>query len=142
MNGSDSEVLDPQTASALFANMVLQQTNVALMFLGKTPNPETGETMQELQAAKLLIDQLEMLAMKTKGNLDADESRLINDSLAALRMAFVEAVAQGPKMASEAAPPREEKPVPAPEAGAARATPPSAEGAAEAESRKKFTKKY
>jgi hypothetical protein len=112
------------------------------MFLGQTPNPETGETMQDLQAVKLLIDQLEMLAMKTKGNLDANESHLINESLAALRMAFVEAVGQGPKIAPETAAPREQKPAPSSEAGVPPGQAPSAEAGAEAELRKKFSKKY
>ena len=29
--------------SALFANMVIQQTNMAMMFLGLVPHPETGQ---------------------------------------------------------------------------------------------------
>ena len=99
---SDQSALDAQTASALFANMVIQQTNMALIFLGRTPNPQTGEMIEDLDTAKMLIDQLEMLAVKTRGNLDARETALMNQSLTAIRMAFVEAVEKGPKISPKA----------------------------------------
>ena len=63
-----------EARSALFANLVLQQTNMALMFLGKTPGPEGMTPPRDLEAASLFIDTLEMLAEKTRGNLDAHEA--------------------------------------------------------------------
>jgi hypothetical protein len=130
--------------SALLANMVVQQTNMALMFLGKTPHPETGETMRDLDMAQLFIDQLEMLEAKTKGNLDAREQGILKQSLMTVRMAFVEA-ANEPPPASAAG----QNPGPTPEAAPAAPTPEStaapgteAGAAAEAEARKKFSKKY
>src|SRR5215472_1920885 len=79
-------------ASALFGHLVIQQSNMAMMMLGKVAHPETGEVVQNLDAAKLFIDQLEMLEEKTKGNLSKEESSLLKQSLMALRLAFVEAV--------------------------------------------------
>src|SRR4051812_33854182 len=93
--------IEPEIASALFANLVVQQTKMALIFLGRTPNPETGELIQDLDTAKILIDQLEMLALKSRGNLDAQESALLNQSLSAVRMAFVEAVEKEPTISPE-----------------------------------------
>src|ERR1051325_3894763 len=81
-----------ESTSALFANLVIQQTNMALMFLGRLPHPETGEQAQNLEAARMFIDQLEMIETKTKGNLDKHEDQLLKQSLTSLRMAFVEAV--------------------------------------------------
>ena len=78
--------------SSLFVGMVVQQTNMALMLLGRMPHPETGQTMQDIESAKLFIDQLEMLEGKTRGNLDKQEDKLLKQSLTALRLAFVEAV--------------------------------------------------
>jgi hypothetical protein len=137
-----------ETMSALFAHMVLQQTNMALMLLGKVPHPQTGERVQDLEAAQMFIDQLEMLEVKTKGNLDKREEGLLKQSLAAVRMAFVEAV----EHRSGAPPPQREPTGTA--AAAASATPTtgadgkeqqpgagSATTSAE-EPRKKFTKKY
>src|SRR5207237_3870501 len=40
-------------ASGLFANLVIQQANLAMMMLGKTPHPGTGQPMKDLEAAKL-----------------------------------------------------------------------------------------
>jgi hypothetical protein len=157
-----------QMMSALFASLIMQNTNMALIFLGQAPNPQTGQTTQDLDHARLFIDQLEMLAVKTKGNLDKLEESLLKQSLTSLRMAFVEAVGH-PQPAppsgtptapsgTAAAPPTDEQetPVtePAPPCGTPPATPaeeqetpviepePPIQGAAESESRKKFSKKY
>jgi Domain of unknown function (DUF1844) len=54
-----------------FNNMVMQIANTALTFLGAVPHPETGQHIQDLDMARLLIDQLAMLEVKTKGNLNA-----------------------------------------------------------------------
>jgi hypothetical protein len=121
--------------SALFAHLVIQNTNMALMFLGKVPHPQSGETVQDLETAKMFIDQLEMLEAKTKGNLTPDEAKLLKQSLTHLHMTFVEAV---------------EKPLPPdpakkPEAAAAPEPPaasPSPVEAGEGESRKRFSKKF
>ena len=136
-NASREEIV-----SALFANLVVQQTNMAFMFLGRVPHPETGELMQDFESAKFFIDQLEMIEVKTKGNLDKREEGLLKQSLTGLRMAFVEAIdgKKGGAPVQEQAPTQAvsestEPTQPAPEAAAP-------EPAAEDESRKKFSKKY
>jgi hypothetical protein len=130
-----------EMTSALFAHMVMQQSSMAMMLLGKTPHPETGEITRDLEAAKLFIDLLEMLESKTKGNLNREESALLKQTLMTLRLAFVEAVDSPPAKsesrsdhgapAGEAAPAEPAKVEPAP--GAA---------STEEDHRKKFTKKY
>lgn len=116
--------------SALFAHMVMQHSNMAMLLLGKVPHPETGKTTQDLDAAKVFIDQLEMLEVKTKGNLSNEEANLLKHSLMSLRMAFVEAVNAAP-----AAPVQETG------SGSSASSPASAPPVAE-ESHKKFSKKY
>jgi len=139
---SDNSPVDAQTASALFANMVVQQTNMALIFLGRTPNPQTGEVIEDLDTARMLIDQLEMLAVKTRGNLDPRETALMNQSWTAVRMAFVEAVEKGPKISKPPETAKVEPAAPQP-SEASPAAPPEATPAPEQdESRKKFSKKY
>ena len=137
--------------AALFANMVIQHSNMALMCLGKAPHPESGEVVQDMESAKMLIDQLEMLEAKTKGNLDKREESLLKQALAAVRMAFVEMI-DGPGETPPGAashPPAvatpttmADKPHPAaiPEAPKPSAVPGSSP--ADSESRKKFSKKY
>ena len=123
--------------SALFAQLVLQQTNLTLMLLGRTPHPQTGETVRDLEGARLFIDQLEMLDAKTKGNLSRDEARLLQQSLMSLRLAFVEAVE------APAAPPSEAgaKPQPAAAEGKTAAAETTSTATEEAP-RKRFSKKY
>ena len=144
---SKAPTAGPERTTAVFANMVMQQTNMALMFLGQVPHPETGQRVTDLEAAQMFIDQLEMIEAKTNGNLDKREEGLLKQSLTALRMAFVEAVNQGP--------PKSEQKEPAhspPAAGTAPAGGPppseskppveSAESSSAGESHKKFSKKY
>jgi hypothetical protein len=124
--------------AALFAQLVMQQTNLALMLLGKMPNPQSGETTRDLDSARLFIDQLEMIEAKTKGNLSRDESHLLQQSLMALRMAFVEAVESPAKPAEQAAGAK-----PQPTVAESKAAPAEPASAATAEeSPKRFSKKY
>ncbi len=134
--------------SALFANMVIQQTNMAMMLLGKAAHPETGQFYHDAEGARMFIDQLEMLAVKTKGNLSKQEENLLKQALAALHMAFVEAVNAPPGGAPQKAVPEPAadsapapQAAPAPEAKQSAAAAPVDAGSAD-ESRKKFSKKY
>jgi hypothetical protein len=124
--------------TALFANLIIQQANMAMMLLGKMPHPESGETMKDLEAARLFIDQLEMIEAKTKGNLNKQEEGLLRQSLMNLHMAFVEAVDEKPAGGSHSPAAQEKKtePQPATEKTTAETAP------TEEEHRKKFTKKY
>ncbi|MDP3791963.1 MAG: DUF1844 domain-containing protein [Candidatus Omnitrophota bacterium] len=61
----------------------------ALISLGDLENPVTHKKEANIQHAKLLIDTIEMLQHKTKGNLDKDEEDAINSMLYDLRMRFV-----------------------------------------------------
>jgi Domain of unknown function (DUF1844) len=88
---NDNPARDPQAADR-FAQLVMQQTNMALMLLGQIANPNTGETLRDPEAARFFIDVLEMLEVKTRGNLTRDEEALLKQNLMALRLAFVEAV--------------------------------------------------
>jgi uncharacterized protein DUF1844 len=129
--------------SALFAQMVIQQSNMAMMLLGKAPHPQTGQLVQDFEAAKMFIDQLEMLEAKTKGNLSKDEGQLLTQSLTALRMAFVEAVGPAPQETPEQkSPARPAEQAPARTENEIPAQPAQPAPSAEEESRKKFSKKY
>jgi hypothetical protein len=131
-----------QIHSALFAQMVMQQSNLALMLLGKTPHPETGQPTRDLDAAKLFIDQLEMLEVKTKGNLNSQEAALLKQSLMTLHLAFVEAV-NAPETPPPAAKPATAPAKDASPAAEKKTTPGENTGvASEEETQKRFSKKY
>lgn len=97
MSGLNEEALQgasmEEIHAALFLQMVTGHAQMVLMFLGKTPHPETGELEQvNLEAAKHFIDQLEMLQAKTRGNVSPAEAKTLAQMLSAAQIAFVEAL--------------------------------------------------
>mgnify|MGYP000480588036 CR=1 FL=1 len=64
-----------------FNNFVLLQAQNAGLFLGQLPHPATGEKKVNLPAATSVIDSLEMMAEKTKGNLTTEEQNLLNAAI-------------------------------------------------------------
>jgi len=137
-----AELSSEEMQSALFAQLVMQQSNMALMLLGRRPHPETGQTLRDLDAARLFIDPVEMLEAKTTGNLNPQESALLKQSLMTLRMAFVDAVNEPAPAPAPTAPAASQTDQPVPPA-AESAPAPAAESssAAETESTKRFSKK-
>lgn len=72
-------------ADPRFNDFVLLQAQNAGFFLGQLPNPATGEKQINLRAAKSVIDSLEMLEIKTEGNLTSEEEKLLSSALANLQ---------------------------------------------------------
>lgn len=133
MSGSERD----EVLSARFAQMVLQQANTAMLLLGKTPHPQTGRTLRDIEGARMFIDQMEMIEAKTKGNLSKEEQNLLKQTLLSLHMAFVEVV-QSPEPGGAAPaqqPAASENPQKPGEA-------PVTEPVPDAEPKKKFSKKY
>lgn len=87
-----SDATSEEIIAALFQQLVMQQTNMALMFLGRIPHPETKETLVDLASAKLYVDQLEMLENRTRGNLTPKEGGLLRKSLVTARGYLVDAL--------------------------------------------------
>ncbi len=147
MSNPHSDSADPaglsheEKLSVIFAQMILQQSNLAMMLLGKMPHPQTGRTVQDIEGARMFIDQMEMLEAKTKGNLSPEEEALLKQSLMSLRLAFVEAV-ESPAP-TEPAPSSETAGQPEKSAAAGSENKPAPEAAgSDADSKKKFSKKY
>jgi hypothetical protein len=142
MNPPSERDLNPVNTSlaeyhaALFANLIVQQVSLAMMFLGQIAHPETGQPMLDLEGARLIIDQLEMIQAKTRGNLSPNEEEMLKESLTNLHLAFVQQANAAPS--ADAATIAATK-VPA-SATAETPNPPSA--VEDTESKKKFTKKY
>jgi hypothetical protein len=81
---------DPsKTPQIDFYTFALSLGSSALMHLGDAPNPETSKLEVNLLLAKQTIDLLGMLEEKTKGNLTADEEKLLEHLLYDLRLRFV-----------------------------------------------------
>lgn len=83
---------EQEESGITFAGFVLSLATTAAVHFGDIVDPSTGRPAdQNLTAAGQMIEILGMLQDKTKGNLSADESKLIDDLLYELRLRFVEA---------------------------------------------------
>jgi len=72
-----------------FSSFLISLATTALVHLGEIPDPTTGETSDNLEAGKQMIDIIAVLKEKTKGNLDEDEHRLMEELLYELRMKYL-----------------------------------------------------
>lgn len=75
-----------------FNDFIFLQAQNAGFFLGQIPNPATGETRLNLPAAESVVDALEMLTEKTKGNLTPDEEKLLLTAQENIRKLFDKAL--------------------------------------------------
>jgi hypothetical protein len=62
--------------------------------LGQIPDPSTGQPHRDLEQARFAIDLLGVLRQKTEGNRTPEESAILEEILAALQMAYVQASRQ------------------------------------------------
>ena len=84
---------EPGSPTLTFASLVLSLSTSALMHLGMAPRGDGEDDAPaelNLPAARQVIDILEMLREKTSGNLDADETRMLEEILHDLHLRFVE----------------------------------------------------
>ena len=80
---------DPKVDFSMLAQSIAFS---ALHYLGLMTEPESGRASErDLPLARHNIEILELLEEKTRGNLSAEESKLIADLLYEVRMHFVEA---------------------------------------------------
>ena len=59
-----------------FSTFLISLAGTALVHLGEVDDPQ-GQTHLDLNLARQTIDVIQMLVEKTKGNLDAEEQRLV-----------------------------------------------------------------
>ena len=92
-NKSDAPVNDQTntTQEMDFPTLILSLTSTAIFQMGLAPNPATNKTEKNIAAAKQTIDILEILQKKTKGNLDGEESKLLNHCVHDLKMNYLKA---------------------------------------------------
>ncbi|GMU62761.1 MAG: hypothetical protein AMXMBFR34_45240 [Myxococcaceae bacterium] len=83
-------VMREEAGPLTFSAVLLGVASTALIHLGVSPHPETGEKRVDLDTAREWIDVLELLREKTKGNLTSDEEKLLGSLLNDLRLRFVE----------------------------------------------------
>jgi hypothetical protein len=72
-----------------FTMLINAMAQPALFYLGEIPDPNSQETTVNLTQARLQIDMLELLKVKCRGNLTAQEDGLLDRVLYELRMRYV-----------------------------------------------------
>ncbi|HLW81698.1 MAG TPA: DUF1844 domain-containing protein [Candidatus Acidoferrales bacterium] len=62
----------------------------AAALLGGIPDPATGQAYLDLEGAREMIDMLDVLREKTRGNLAAEEESLLSEVLGSLKLSYME----------------------------------------------------
>ena len=74
-----------------FSAFLLGLAQTALVHLGATPSPDSGQVEKNLMLARQTIGLIELLREKSKGNLTDDEEQLFAAMLTDLRLKYVAA---------------------------------------------------
>ncbi|MGH9748626.1 MAG: DUF1844 domain-containing protein [Candidatus Polarisedimenticolia bacterium] len=88
---------EEQVATAHFKNLVLNLATTAAANLGEIPNPFSRQTEIDLEGARQVIDLLQALGHKTRGNLSPEEQELLDSLLFDLKSKFVALQSKAPK---------------------------------------------
>jgi hypothetical protein len=100
----DEEDIPGAEDPASFVNFLSTLATNAAAALGAMPHPATGKRTLDLDTGKYWLDIMAMLREKTKGNLHAQEGRLLDGILGDLRLQYVQLVrATEEKLKAEAA---------------------------------------
>jgi len=82
---------DGDLPAPTFVDLIGLLAQPIAMFLGDASLPG-GEAEENLPLARFHIDLLDLVQTKTKGNIDSEEAKLLEDLLFQLRMRYVEKV--------------------------------------------------
>ena len=73
-----------------FEMLVNFLTQNAAAMLGGMPDPRTGQAFLDLDGAREMIDMLDALREKTRGNLSKEDDQLLIEVLGSLKLTFME----------------------------------------------------
>jgi len=74
-----------------FQSLIFSLSSSALFHLGEIADPQTGQKQKDLPLAKHSIDTIALLKKKTKGNLEDEEQKFLDNILTDLRWRYVKA---------------------------------------------------
>ena len=81
---------DPGKEQQLFMYLVGTFQSSAWIALGKMKNPMTDKIERNLDQASYYIDLLDMLQLKTKGNVSVYEEQMLINTVSELKMNFID----------------------------------------------------
>jgi hypothetical protein len=76
--------------AALFLQLVMGLQQTGMVALGKLMNPITRSLEKNLDAARDTIDTLAAIETRTRGQLESDEQRVLQQAITDLRLNYVE----------------------------------------------------
>lgn len=88
----EEEFIPPEPDFNFFLTTLGLQASIAL---GQIENPATKKKEESLPQAKFIIDTLDMLKTKTKGNLTQEEAALIDNLVYDLKMHYISKINGG-----------------------------------------------
>lgn len=89
----------PADTALSFTAFVLSLASTAAIHFGDLPDPATGRKAElNLDGAGQMIEILALLDQKTRGNLTAEERQVLEQVLYELRMRYVEASSERPRI--------------------------------------------
>jgi hypothetical protein len=88
---------DEAISSVPFQSLVLNLARQTATHLGAAPNPLSGQVEIDLDAAQQMIELLDALRLKTRGNVTQDEQEMIEELIGDLQMQFVTVRSKDPK---------------------------------------------
>ena len=89
MEENTDQTESQQIPTVDFISYLANLVETGRLYLEGIPNPETDEVVTNLPLVKHIIDTIEMLEEKTKGNLTAPEANFLANTLYELRMGYV-----------------------------------------------------
>jgi hypothetical protein len=96
VNGAPNDLVpespnsEVSASSRSFQMLVDFLTRNAAAMLGGMADPRTGQAFVDLEGAREVIDMLDALREKTKGNLSKDDENLLIEVLGSLKLTFME----------------------------------------------------
>lgn len=84
------ETVEPSESSRSFQMLVDFLTRNAAAMLGGMADPRTGQPFVDLEGAREVIDMLDALREKTRGNLSKADDDLLIEVLGSLKLTFME----------------------------------------------------
>lgn len=90
VNPIDQEEAEQIAPSRSFQMMIDFLTRNAAAMLGGMADPRTGQPFVDIEGAREMIDMLDVLREKTKGNLAKADSDLLVEVLGSLKLTFME----------------------------------------------------
>lgn len=89
--GAAAPAVDSPKPLRGFQQLISFLAQNAVAMLGGYPDPRTGQAYLDLAGARELLDMLEALREKSRGNLAPEEDRVLVDVIGSLKMSYLEA---------------------------------------------------